>query len=345
MKKNKTKIINLLLIAISSVYLVSGSFVFAASCGYACYPSVCPQGSHGISGDCQSGYVCCAGTPDNYGGSALPAYNGDVSTTNPVGASSGAGGAYQNQEKIPGSEPTDQFIPYVQSIINFGFAILGILALFMLIIGAYQYLIAAGTGNVANAKETVASALLGLILGMCAWIILNKINPDLVKMRGITPIQGGTNSSTMNLGTQAATGAAAGAAGNGSCSPNLGACQTSNLSCFGAAANTASQICGYESGGTGNPLSVSKTDITKDGKPFSIGLFQLNLTQHDLGMGCRKAFSGTNSNATIINPTLYDQCVTKAQDGNFNISYACQLYKDAGGSFRDWKNTVSHCGL
>jgi hypothetical protein len=97
---------------------------------------------------------------------------------------------YTNQEKIPGAQPTSDFITYLKSIINFGFAIIGILALFMLIIGAYQYLMAAGSGNAADAKDTITSALLGLILGLCAWIILYKINPDLVNMRAITQIQG-----------------------------------------------------------------------------------------------------------------------------------------------------------
>lgn len=100
---------------------------------------------------------------------------------------------YTNQEKIPGSEVTSDFIQYLKDIINFGFAIVGILALFMLIIGAYQYLIAVGSGKADGAKETISSALLGLILGLCAWIILNTINPDLVNMRAITKI---TSSST-----------------------------------------------------------------------------------------------------------------------------------------------------
>ena len=100
---------------------------------------------------------------------------------------------YTNQEKIPGAQPTAEFIPYLKSIINFGFAIIGILALFMLIIGAYQYLMAAGSGNASDAKDTITSALLGLILGLCAWIILAKINPDLVNMNPIKQIQGTTN--------------------------------------------------------------------------------------------------------------------------------------------------------
>jgi len=106
---------------------------------------------------------------------------------------------YKNQEKIPGAEPTDKFVQYMQDIISFGFAVIGILALFMIVIGAYQYLMAAGNiGKVESAKETIGSAVLGLILGLCAWIILLKINPDLVAFRepsGLSGTQttGGTN--------------------------------------------------------------------------------------------------------------------------------------------------------
>ncbi len=98
---------------------------------------------------------------------------------------------YTNQEKIPGaSQQQTEFIPYLKDIINFGLAAIGIIALFMLIIGAYMYLMGAATGNVTQAKETITSALLGLILGLCAWVILYKINPDLVNFRAITQISG-----------------------------------------------------------------------------------------------------------------------------------------------------------
>ncbi|MFA6193276.1 MAG: hypothetical protein WC726_00205, partial [Parcubacteria group bacterium] len=236
-----------------------------------------------------------------------------------------------------------QFIPYLQSIINFGFAIIGILALFMLIIGAYQYLMAAGSGKAEDAKDTITSALLGLALGLTAWIILNKINPDLVNMRGITQITGGGQTAQTGNPQNNNGQSYAGSTGNGSCDPNQGACQTSNLACFGSGANAASQICGYESAG-GNPLRLSGTDKTRDGKSFSVGLFQINLTVHDLGMGCTSAFSGKNYSATIVNQSLYDQCVAKAQDPSFNTSYACKLYASRG-NFGDWKNTVANCGL
>jgi len=251
--------------------------------------------------------------------------------------------SYTNQEKIPGAtQEQSEFIPYLKDIINFGFAIIGILALLMLIIGAYQYLMAVGSGKADAAKETISSALLGLILGLCSWIILNKINPDLVAMREITKIEGVATPVTPP-GTPPVTPPGTPGIGNGSCDPDQGSCQSSNLSCFGSAASAASQICGYESGG-GNPMALSKTDITRDGKSFSVGLFQINLTVHDLGMGCTSAFSGKNYNATVVNQALYEKCVAKAQDPSYSISYACQLYKSRG-SFGDWKNTVKKCGL
>ncbi|MFA5871797.1 MAG: transglycosylase SLT domain-containing protein, partial [Parcubacteria group bacterium] len=76
---------------------------------------------------------------------------------------------------------TGDVTQYVKDIVNFGFAVIGILAMFMLMIGAYQYLMAAGNiAKVDHAKTTISSALLGLIIGICAWVILRTINPDLV---------------------------------------------------------------------------------------------------------------------------------------------------------------------
>ena len=201
--KNKKKIEKLifLIIAFFWVFFVQSSFVFA-KCAGTCKLS-CSNGESQIGycspsaddGGGTSGQFCCTAadtsgadanptaTPNNPGSTtATP----NITTVNPNSTS----GPYKNQEKIPGAQPTSEFIPYLQSIINFGFAIIGILALFMLIIGAYQYLMAAGSGNASDAKDTITSALLGLVLGLTAWIILKTINPDLVNMNPIKQIVG-----------------------------------------------------------------------------------------------------------------------------------------------------------
>ena len=96
-------------------------------------------------------------------------------------------GTYQNQEVIPGAAgQTTDFVTYLKQVIGFGYAVIGILAMFMLAVGAYQYLMAAGNLSKAeSAKNTVSSAILGLVLGLMSFVILRTINPDLVSLRGI----------------------------------------------------------------------------------------------------------------------------------------------------------------
>lgn len=283
-------------------------------------------------------------------GQLLP---GVTTGTTPTSTSAAAGGSYQNQEKIPGSQPTGDFVTYLKQIINFGYAIIGILALFMLVIGAYQYLMAAGSGNAASAKETISSALLGLILGLCSWVILNKINPDLVNMRAITQISGGGGASSGNQNTGAGAGGGNGpgtgnGTGSGKCEPvDSGPCSQAALgnSCFGSSTSQASSICNAESGGGAQQLS--KTDITADGRPFSVGLFQINLTVHDIGgLNCPKAFSGKNYSATVVNESLYQQCVQAAQDPNTNIQKACQIGRN-GSNWNAWgaNKGANGCGF
>lgn len=134
-----------------------------------------------------------------------------TATTPASGSGSTApGGLYKNIEKIPGlnNTPTEDFCKYMTQIINFGFATIGILAMFMLMIGAYQYLMAAGNlAKADSAKESISSALLGLALGLTAWLILNTINPALVKCdlktgstsTGIRGLSGGTTPGTSGL--------------------------------------------------------------------------------------------------------------------------------------------------
>lgn len=256
---------------------------------------------------------------------------------------------YQNQEKIPGSAQTTNFVEYLKSIINFGFAVIGILALFMLLIGAYQYLMAAGTDNASSAKETISSALLGLLLGLCAWVILNKINPDLVEMKEPTA-SSATSSSTAS--TAASTTASTVSANAGKCVAGTGNCAEGNMSCFGSEAKNASIVCNAESGG-----SITEGGDKCGGKNVSYGLMQMNTSCHNLGLGCESAFKRTdtgattccigtsgcnNSNCQISNTALYNSCIAAMQDPTKNLQAACSLYKTKG--WQPWSG-ASKCGI
>lgn len=92
---------------------------------------------------------------------------------------------YSNQQMIPGATSrTCDISTYIQQIIGFGYATIGILTMFMLGIGAFQYIMSIGnTAKMTSAKNTVNYAILGLVLGLLSWIILYTINPNLVKVQ------------------------------------------------------------------------------------------------------------------------------------------------------------------
>ncbi|MCX6762739.1 MAG: hypothetical protein NT093_03070 [Candidatus Moranbacteria bacterium] len=205
---------------------------------------------------------------------------------------------YTNQEKIPGAQPTSEFIPYLQSIINFGFAIIGILALFMLIIGAYQYLMAAGGGKAEGAKETISSALLGLVLGLCAWVILYKINPDLVNMRGITQITGGGAVGTPGIIPS----------GGGTLSPS----DLSKVKC-----ETVRNYSGFMN------------------KSLSDGLYNENVKSvQDLQNALQNFRKGDTNGLTKYADTIYQAC----QDAKVPYWYAIGTFAKESNMFFEYKN-------
>lgn len=90
---------------------------------------------------------------------------------------------YENKEKIPGQSATSNFVEYLGNLYKFGIAIVGILAIFMISFGAFVYIVtsAGNASKMADAKDMIFSAIIGLILAMTAYLLLYLINPDLVK--------------------------------------------------------------------------------------------------------------------------------------------------------------------
>ena len=73
------------------------------------------------------------------------------------------------------------FVTYLQAIYKFFVGIAGILAVFMIMFGGIQWLFAGGSSTkISSAKETIFGAVIGLILALCSYSILQFINPKLV---------------------------------------------------------------------------------------------------------------------------------------------------------------------
>jgi hypothetical protein len=263
-------------------------------------------------------------------------------------ASTTTSSSYSNQEKIPGYEQTSDFPTYMKQIVNFFFATIGILAMFMLMIGAYQYLMAAG--NIAkedSAKTTISSALSGLILGLIAYLLLYTINPDLVAFK-LDALSTSTSGSSSNSSSGSSNSSTTPSQNAGKCVEGTGNCAESNLSCFGSDAKNASIVCNAESGGQ---IKVGGDSCGSSSTKVSYGLFQVNVTCHDLGMGCTKAFNGclgsgvTNSTCKVSDVGLYQKCIAAMQNETTNIQTACSIYNSTkGNKWKPWSG-ASKCKI
>ncbi len=131
-----------------------------------------------------------------------------------------------------------------------------------------------------------------------------------------------------------------------------GACSTSVIGPF-FGSNTGNAQCIIEAESSCGASGVSRTDVMRvDGRAFSFGPMQINLTVHELRdcpgypatMRCLDAFSGRNYDAVVINEALYQQCAEAAQNHACNIRNGARIYREAGNSWRPW-STAAGCGL
>jgi hypothetical protein len=102
---------------------------------------------------------------------------------------------YTPLEKIPGSDTETakaiDFYDYVSAIYKFGIWAVGIVALFMLVFGGYTYITSAGNNSsMETAKNIITDAIVGIIMALTAYLLLYVINPDLVRIKKLTPAAG-----------------------------------------------------------------------------------------------------------------------------------------------------------
>lgn len=98
-----------------------------------------------------------------------------MSASEPVGA-------------VMGDKVVSTLLPrYIEVFYNYGLSVAGILAAIMLMAGGTLWLVSGGdSGKVGQAKDIIAGSLIGLVLLFSAYIILNTINPELLKMKPIS---------------------------------------------------------------------------------------------------------------------------------------------------------------
>ena len=91
---------------------------------------------------------------------------------------------YQLQVPLPGVSGTVSGPgQYIRAIFTYGLSIVGIAALWAIVIGGFKYLRSGGSETrKTSGKEWIWGAVIGLVLMLCSWLILNTINPELTSL-------------------------------------------------------------------------------------------------------------------------------------------------------------------
>ena len=82
-----------------------------------------------------------------------------------------------------GSDNEFGFADYLQKIIDITIGVAAIVSVIMLIIGGVEYIMSS-VSEVAkkDAKDRITNAILGILIALSGYLILNTINPDLLKL-------------------------------------------------------------------------------------------------------------------------------------------------------------------
>ncbi len=236
----------------------------------------------------------------------------------------------------------------INNVVDWLVLILAMVAALIFMMAGFKLLTSGGNPEARSwAKQRFYDVAIGFLVLLAAWLLIDTLLKALVtgQIYGTwnqiqcvaqPDLQGGlspTNASSSNLidPTRLASGA---------CSPDA------LRGTWGAAAETMSCIIRGESACM--PGALSSTDrLRASGDSFSVGLYQVNLTVHNLNqpactrlnggrnLDCTSAFRGRNYDAVILNRDLYVQCVRAAQNIDCNTAVAQDLLRTRQG-FNHW---------
>lgn len=298
---------------------------------------------------------------------------------------------------------TCEFVQLTNNVIDFIIFFASVAAVLLFIYAGFRLVTSGGSeGALTNAKSMFVNVLIGYVILLAAFLIIDTL------LRGLLPdsaegtsqilnwrdieciyptavrdelieVAGLADPDPVNLWTDAdgrpvgvTTGSLSlgngGSGSGGSCNvAQSGYCAVNNLTCFGGRASDASQVCNIESGG--NPQATSGTDLCKDRRSFSGGLFQINiLANNRFYNNCSPDFftkvgSGAQGecldwvensegvrycqirNCWIDNIPKYEACMLQTYTPSTNISIACELFKESGNDFDPWITSAQRCNV
>ena len=122
----------------------------------------------------------------------------------------------------------------IQTIINVALGILGIVTVAAIIIGGFQYVTSTGdAGKVTKAKNTIMYGVIGLVVALLAWAIVNFVLSNVFNGGsggggGSSTSSGGSSSSTSGGSSSSTSGGSGSSTGGGTSGSSGGATVTTN---------------------------------------------------------------------------------------------------------------------
>lgn len=259
----------------------------------------------------------------------------------------------------------------VAKLYRFGIAAGALTLVFFIVLAGYFYL-SGGETSKAKGKSIITAALVGMSILLLSYVLLRFINPNLAQFRTVQPpIFNASLPSCEEIGygenCMITSGASQGqvfyGGGGGTCSMapsgSPGSVESLTNSCFGKfgaeVVKHASIVAMRES--NGNPaLPVgakacpgNRVARCAGGEIPVWGLFQINITVHKVnGLDCPKAFSNgwtCSKGCTVVNPDLYNKCVSAVKNPQYNTAVACDIYSSSINArkpgFQQWGNDAS----
>jgi len=226
---------------------------------------------------------------------------------------------------------------YLNLMIKIIIGLSAVLAMVMIFMGGIEYMTSEVISNKEHGKERIRNALFGLLLALGSYVLLNTINPDLLKtsldIENVTLTVIDTANSVI-------------VKTSGSCTPTpTGPCVPSSLySTFGDSSTDASKICNVESGGQADRESSGDRCQNNPLLTFSYGLFQINLIAHgDKVIGT----NGESCTNLFVQDNVQNTPIRRGRDyivGNSPgpYSYSCKLNPEQGARLASCRDALKN---
>jgi hypothetical protein len=175
-------------------------------------------------------------------------------------------------DSVPSTKPWERYLPFVFDLL---IGLSAAFAVLMIVIGGFQYITTDAIQAKSAGKERIKNAVLGLVLVISAWLILNEINPELLTLKlditpapTASPTTGGSSGGTPS-GGRAATGddllTGASLQADADIRDNLGNISVNNPPCTAARTSSCTNLNGLPS------TLISSLQLLQTSCQYSVG--------------------------------------------------------------------------